>query len=184
MNDKSIFLLLVVLLIQTSCQTKKKFDQHGINNPQKLFINHHKAVCTGEGERLCFLAKENQEQEWEYFYNSIEGFEYEWGYEFELLVSKSTIDNPPADGSSLNYRLVKVISKMAKTEKNTFSLRYAPNLFQLENGRLFLIDGTEIIFGSKEVQSFYQMAIEDGGPFVINLKQNENGGLRMEGLEK
>ena len=41
----------------------------------------------------------------------IEGFTYIEGYEYVLKVSKTTIKNPPADGSSISYKLIQVVSK-------------------------------------------------------------------------
>ena len=45
------------------------------------------------------------------FFNNIEGFNYEPGYEYLLTVSTTKIENPPADGSSIKYTLIKQISK-------------------------------------------------------------------------
>ena len=53
-------------------------------------------------------------ENWNLFYSQIEGFSYEPGYEYVLQVRKEKIDNPPADGSSIRYRLVKVVSKTQK----------------------------------------------------------------------
>ena len=44
-------------------------------------------------------------------YESINGFEYEEGYSYTLDVNITRIEDPPADGSSLRYDLIKVISK-------------------------------------------------------------------------
>lgn len=48
---------------------------------------------------------------WSFLSEDIEGFDYEEGYEYYLLVSSHTIKNPPMDGSSAYYRLIRVISK-------------------------------------------------------------------------
>ncbi len=39
------------------------------------------------------------------------------GYEYQNIVSKSKIENPPADASSLKYNLLKVVSKKLATMK-------------------------------------------------------------------
>ena len=79
-------------------------------------INFYKELCphpllenascmlVQQGEKLC-------SEEWSYFYNEIEGFQYEEGYVYELKVRVEEIENPPTDGSSLRYILVEVISK-------------------------------------------------------------------------
>lgn len=51
-------------------------------------------------------------------YDPIEGFEYEQGYEYVIEVKIEHIENPPADGSSLKYSLIRVISKTKKTRKD------------------------------------------------------------------
>ena len=63
------------------------------------------------------MVKKANAAEWQYFYNQIEGFEHEPGYEYQIIVSKSKIENPPADASSLKYKLVKVVSKKLATMK-------------------------------------------------------------------
>jgi hypothetical protein len=67
--------------------------------------------CVGVDPQKCLLYKENLADKWTYFYDTIEGFEYEEGYTYEIEVAVTKIDNPPADGSSLQYVLVKIISK-------------------------------------------------------------------------
>ncbi|MCD7927044.1 MAG: DUF4377 domain-containing protein [Bacteroides sp.] len=48
-------------------------------------------------------------------FSGINGFEYEKGYEYNLLVEKITLSNPPADASNLKYRLIEVLSKEVAT---------------------------------------------------------------------
>jgi hypothetical protein len=50
------------------------------------------------------------------FYWHIEGFSHEPGFEYQLLVGQRTIRNPPADGSSIAYRLISVVSKTAVSQ--------------------------------------------------------------------
>jgi hypothetical protein len=44
------------------------------------------------------------------YYRFVEGFEYEPGFDYELSVLKSTIEDPPADGSSIRYELLDVMA--------------------------------------------------------------------------
>nr|MBP7473234.1 DUF4377 domain-containing protein [Prevotella sp.] len=43
--------------------------------------------------------------------DAISGFHFERGYEYKLLVKRTILANPPADGSDRTYELVKIISK-------------------------------------------------------------------------
>ncbi len=62
---------------------------------------------------LCMQIKYSKNENWLNFYDQIEGFTYEPGYDYELQVMTSNIPNPPMDASSIKYELVKVISKVA-----------------------------------------------------------------------
>ena len=47
----------------------------------------------------------------------IEGFEFSWGYHYKLQVEKTTLEQPPMDGSSVVYKLKKIISKKIGAEQ-------------------------------------------------------------------
>lgn len=79
---------------------------------QTLYVGDHLVDCTGVAEQKCMLVRENPEDDWSYFYDSIEGFEYEEGYDYAIRVEVLTVDNPPADGSSLKYVFKEMISKV------------------------------------------------------------------------
>ncbi|MBB4805751.1 hypothetical protein HNP38_001023 [Chryseobacterium defluvii] len=51
---------------------------------------------------------------WTNFYSNIEGITYESGYEYVLKVKTAKIADPPADGSSIRYILVKQVSRTQK----------------------------------------------------------------------
>lgn len=77
----------------------------------RYFVGPNRVDCVGEGIQKCLLVKEEPEAEWRRFYDSIEGFEYQEGYLYEILVDATPVENPPADGSSIAYRLVRIVSK-------------------------------------------------------------------------
>jgi hypothetical protein len=49
--------------------------------------------------------------EWNYFYDQIEGFAYEEGFIYTLKVRITRVANPPADASDRKYTLLEVHSK-------------------------------------------------------------------------
>ena len=65
--------------------------------------------CVGVGPRECLQVRRSADDAWELFYESIEGFTYEAGFQYRLRVAERVIPNPPADGSSRAYRLVEVL---------------------------------------------------------------------------
>ena len=110
----NLILVSIFLLTIFSCDNS---DNSSIS--ENIYIVASKQLdCEGVGKQKCFLVKKNQEDNWQFFYSSIIGFEYQEGFEYELLVSEKEIENPPQDSSSVEYTLVKVKSKVEKDSEN------------------------------------------------------------------
>jgi hypothetical protein len=73
-------------------------------------VDAHRVACTGVARTRCLRVRVLPDTSWRSFYDPIEGFTYEEGYRWRLEVERRQVPNPPADGSSLAYRLVRVIS--------------------------------------------------------------------------
>ena len=67
--------------------------------------------CIGIGPQECLQVREQSDAPWQLFYGHIEGFAYEPGFRYVLRVAVSPVPDPPADGSSLAYRLLRVVSR-------------------------------------------------------------------------
>ena len=52
----------------------------------------------------------------------IQGFEFEWGNTYELVVQVTVLENPPMDGSSIEYKLMEVLEKASVPRAYTFQL--------------------------------------------------------------
>ena len=107
---KKLFSMSLIILF-ASCGPQL-IDNYRVN----MMVNSYTVDCIGEMEGTCLLVQEGDligTQDWEYFYyfDSIEGFNYEPGFVYGLQVKKTEVKNPPADGSSIRYELVKIISK-------------------------------------------------------------------------
>ncbi len=64
------------------------------------------------------VGKVGKSDKWEVV-GSIEGFDFEEGYECRLLVAVIPVKNPPAGGSGLRYKMLRLLSK---TEKDSEGL--------------------------------------------------------------
>ena len=76
-----------------------------------MYVAPQKAPCMLWFPTECLLVRPTPAAEWEYFTHAIEGFEWEPGFHYRIGVAIREIENPPADGSSLEYRLVQVLEK-------------------------------------------------------------------------
>ena len=76
-----------------------------------IFVGPELVDCVGVGPQKCMTVKKSGDSDWTYFYSKIQGFNFEPGYEYELEVRVTQVDDPPADASSLKYELIKVVTK-------------------------------------------------------------------------
>ncbi|MGL5336918.1 MAG: DUF4377 domain-containing protein [Enterovibrio sp.] len=81
-----------------------------------LLVNDQLVTCVGIAQMQCMQVREVATEPWQYFYQEIEGFTFEPGFSYQIEVSKTKVENPPADGSSLRYKLVRVIDKQKTAE--------------------------------------------------------------------
>jgi len=75
----------------------------------RIWVAPETVECVGEAVQDCLQVKTSEDGEWELFYDEIEGFTYVQGTAYVLDVEISEIKDPPADASSLGYRLVRVV---------------------------------------------------------------------------
>lgn len=109
---KKTILIICICFCLTSCES----DDLSIE--KTLIIASQKADCEGFIPQQCFLIKENETQNWQYFYDTIDGFIYEEGFEYKIIVSEREIENPPQDASSIATTLVEITSKIKKESEN------------------------------------------------------------------
>lgn len=64
--------------------------------------------CVGVVKTQCMQVREVGGN-WGNFFGSIEGFTFKPDYSYKLLVNVTKLENPPADGSSLKYTLVRLL---------------------------------------------------------------------------
>lgn len=116
-----LFLLLAVFAI-SSCSSDDDEKKDSVKE-----ITIYVSSETGESYGFnstpeeCMLVKfDNPNGEWEHLgLYRIEGFIYVKGHEYELRVKMTTLANPPADGYSHKYLLVKIVQDKLVKETET-----------------------------------------------------------------
>lgn len=116
-----LFLLLAVFAI-SSCSS----DDDEIKDSVKeitIYVSSETDESYGFNStpEECMLVKfDNPNGEWEHLgLYRIEGFTYVKGHEYELRVKMTTLANPPADGYSHKYLLVKIVQDKLVKETGT-----------------------------------------------------------------
>jgi hypothetical protein len=101
-------LCIAPLLLAFSCNEETTLPA---DETVRWFVAPEKIACQGMVPMMCLQVKERMEDPWLLFHREIEGFAYEPGYLYEIVVHLRHIANPPADGSSVEYTLVQLVSK-------------------------------------------------------------------------
>lgn len=78
---------------------------------REIQVAHFLSPCVGVGPQQCLNVRESAEAAWTLWYDPIEGFEHEAGYEYRLMISETNVENPPADASSIRWTLIEVLEK-------------------------------------------------------------------------
>ena len=88
----------------------------GGSGEKTIYVGPSQVDCVGVAPQKCLLFKEKPGDDWSMYYDQIQGFDYEPGYEYELRIVEEEIENPPADASSIRWTLVEVVSKTRSLE--------------------------------------------------------------------
>jgi len=103
-------LLMTALLVTAACTSQPGPNEH------IYWVNSLKVSCVGVAPTHCLQVYKGESldpTEWTAFHASIEGFEFEPGFVYKLIVKEEELDKAevPADASSIAYTLVKVLQK-------------------------------------------------------------------------
>ncbi|MGB3181499.1 MAG: DUF4377 domain-containing protein [Cyclobacteriaceae bacterium] len=106
--------ILLMLLLWVGCMPSDRDTARLPDDEKVILVNSLKVPCTGVGARQCLQVKEEKEgAEWHPLYSEIEGFKYEEGHTYRLVIREEQL--PPeqvlADGSSIKYTLVNMLGK-------------------------------------------------------------------------
>ena len=77
----------------------------------RLWIGPERVECEGVAPMLCLQVAESEDGDYQLFYDTIEAFDHQEGTSYVIDVSITEVENPPADASSLQYRLVEIVEE-------------------------------------------------------------------------
>lgn len=138
------FILGLLLLITTCTATK-----HNMKEEIVLTIYPYRVPCVGESVQLCYRMKIN-DGELQYYYDKIEGFDFEWGYAYRISVDKVAVSNPMTNASTFKYKLKKVLKKEKVAATETFELPLkmeGRNLIERKNAGCYYLGEQKIQTG-------------------------------------
>ncbi len=112
---KQIFITLLMFSLLIGChttqQTVTENNTRTVEVIKTYYVAPYQVDCMGVGPQKCVLVKHAINARWQNFYAPIQGFEFESGFSYILKVKETPIENPPADGSSIQYELIEIQEK-------------------------------------------------------------------------
>ena len=77
----------------------------------RLWIGAERVECESVASMMCLEIAESEDGDYQLFYDTIEGFDYQEGTSYVIDVSITEVENPPADASSLQYTRVEIVEE-------------------------------------------------------------------------
>lgn len=124
MQKLSIFVLFISLITIGCARIENNHESGNAeigdislqSNENIYWVNSLKYDCVGVGPMQCLQIQKGKElkpNDWTLFYSSINGFEYEQGYVYKIVVKEEAIpsEHVPTNGASIKYSLIKVLEK-------------------------------------------------------------------------
>jgi hypothetical protein len=149
------FLLIIVLLNFISCfdssfpNTADKYLSSSIKTIQlDHYLDSAMGICPVFTHRVKFQQGFNW-SDWQYFYNHIDNFDFQWGHCYTLKVLEQPIVNPLQDGPSVKYSLVEIISDERIDINSSFYIKIKKYneiyIEEDENSEIYLLNGLKKI---------------------------------------
>ena len=111
--QKKLPVTLILLTLALGCgrDGKIKVGPSTDEMIETVIIGSYTETCQGFIEQQCYLEFNEESQEWDFFYESIQGFDFEPGFIWTLKVSLHEREEGIQDVGRYAYRLVAVIDK-------------------------------------------------------------------------
>lgn len=102
---------LILLILTIGCDRTSSLITPSKENIEIITIGPYTETCQGFIEQQCYLEFNEERQAWEFFYESIRGFDFEPGYIYKLKVRLEDRGTEIQDVGRYAYHLVEIISK-------------------------------------------------------------------------
>lgn len=104
-------IILILFILTIGCDRTNSLITSNKENIEIITIGPYTETCQGFIEQQCYLEFNEERQAWEFFYESIQGFDFEPGYIYKLKVRLEDRGTEIQDVGRYAYHLVEIISK-------------------------------------------------------------------------
>ena len=123
-----------MLVFLTACaEIYEGFSEHE-EHTEILTLGPYTVRCVGAFEQDCFMEYNDAAKRWEFFYEGIQGFDFEPGYIYTLEVRLEDRGTEIQDVGRYSYHLIKIVYKVKAPDDFNYAKNEKPQLSDLESG--------------------------------------------------
>ncbi|MGJ3239032.1 MAG: DUF4377 domain-containing protein [Anaerolineae bacterium] len=148
-RTQTILITLLTALMLVGIVSAQDTDD---DNERLLHIGPYTQECVGVAPQDCLVVRFEDEDALSLFYDNIEGFTFEEGFEYILRVAVDEREDVPADASSLTYTLIEIEQQLPAS---------------LE-GKVW------------ELQTLYEIEVEETDRYTLVFSSEEEAGMRAD----
>ena len=104
-----IVIIFVLALLTACAEIGELFEQE---HTEILVLGPHTQRCFGPFEQDCFMEYNEKAGRWHFFYDGIQGFDFEPGYIYTLEVRLEEREAGLQDVGRYSYHLIKIVDKV------------------------------------------------------------------------
>jgi hypothetical protein len=134
-----------------------------------ILIDHYRPPCVyNRRPQWCYLlARAEKPKEFPYFYGDVEGFKFQWGHEYRLLVAQE--EAPESAASRYSYRLIKILSDKKLGPQRSFTIPLKaptgpPFLDVDESSNIYLFGEVKISTINAQLKARLLQLLKTAGP--------------------
>jgi len=148
-----------------------------------LIIEPYKTECESYHLSQCWLNKPSEEAGVEYVYETIHGFNYQWGYQYQLLVSVTTETTLMSDVHQQRIELIEIISQSRYHQHESFEYvaRYAnESITRIAQGVYRLAGGQTMVCEASSCASIDSVLAQDQSTLIeVEYSDQPGGALKL-----
>lgn len=118
---KTVFFVFLFSLATTACLDDSNKNDEIMR--ESFMISPFQLPCVAVDQQLCLLIISSDSNTEELFYDSIENFEYSWGFTYQITVSKENSEASEVDSANIKYTLITVDSKSEDPQYTEYEIQ-------------------------------------------------------------
>ena len=134
-----IAVIFVLALLMACAEIYEELSKHEEDDKHKehteiLTLGPYTVRCVGAFEQDCFMEYNEEAERWHFFYDGIEGFDFEPGYIYTLEVRLEDRGTEIQDVGRYSYHLIEIVDRVKAPEDFDYAKNEKPELSDLESG--------------------------------------------------